>query len=159
MHLIANKLSGLSARRFALFFVSPRTFKSDCFWHLHLPPKGNDAVGKNVDVSVHRKKEKAQRLPAGLLVQRPRLCESRLQFCSVDLVPGSRGLQSVIDVLDVLYAFGLHPFHECLLPLLCKYRNAGRPSCASAKHSVEFHARLSSQLQRLGEFFVAYPGG
>src|SRR3954468_24987954 len=99
-------------------------------------------------------KRKAQPAAAGLLVQ-VHLSESCLRLRSVGLKPGSRGFQPFIDVLDVLHSFVLHPLHESLLSLLCKYGNAVGPGRASAEHSVEFHSRLGGQLQRFGELLVA----
>src|SRR5690349_198268 len=85
-------------------------------------------------------KTKAQPSKARLVIQRQGLCESCLQFRSVDLVPRRRSLQSFIHVLDVFNTLSLHPLDESLLSLLCKYGNARGPGCASAEHAVELHA-------------------
>src|SRR5260370_36987700 len=68
-------------------------------------------------------------------------------------------VQALIHILNVFYAFGVHPIFEGLAPLLGINRDAVFPGGASAEHSGELHARLGYQLQRLGELGIAHPGG
>src|SRR5438128_1966975 len=61
--------------------------------------------------------------------------------------PRGRSLQLVIDVLDVLHAFGLKPLAECGSALLRIYRDTFLPRSAAAEHAVELHASFASQLK------------
>src|SRR5258708_5070317 len=69
-------------------------------------------------------------------------------------MPRGRGLQFVVDVVDVLYALGFQPFAERPSPLLGVDRDTVFPGGASAKNAVELHAGFSGQFERLAEFRV-----
>src|ERR1700694_4938885 len=76
----------------------------------------------------------------------------------VNRVPRGRGLQFVVDVVNVLHALGFQPLAERDGALLGVDRNTVFPGGASAEDAVELYARLSCQFERLAEFRVADPG-
>src|SRR5580692_6461720 len=92
------------------------------------------------------------------IARRRRLCACQRRLYFIDRVPGSRGLQLTVDIIDVLYPFRLQPRTERRRPLLRIDRNPILPSRASAQHSVELHTGLPRQLQGLAEFRVADSG-
>src|SRR5579862_5891283 len=80
------------------------------------------------------------------------------QFHAVDRVPARCRFQLVVDVVDVLYAFGFEPFAEGGCALLGIDRDAVFPRGAAAKHAVELHSGFSGEFERLAEFGIADAG-
>src|SRR5258708_868829 len=72
-------------------------------------------------------------------------------------MPRGRGLQFVVDVVDVLYALGFQPFAERPSALLGVDRDTVFPGGASTEDTVELHAGFSRKFERLAEFRVADP--
>src|SRR5579864_5338674 len=91
-------------------------------------------------------------MPTGA-VKFSRAHQGRLGF--VNRIPRRRRLEFFVYVIDVLDAFGFEPLAECRRALLPVDRDAFLPGRASAEYSVELHARLTRQFQRLAEFCVA----
>ena len=73
-------------------------------------------------------------------------------------MPTGGGLQVVVDVVDVLHAFGLEPLAEGGCALLGVDRNAVLPGGAAAQDAVELHSGFSGQFERLAELRVADAG-
>src|SRR5271163_3432023 len=61
-------------------------------------------------------------------------------FHFVDRMPRGRGLQLVVDVVDVLDAFGFQPLTERIRALLGVDRNTFFPGSASAENAIELHS-------------------
>src|SRR5664280_1930947 len=74
----------------------------------------------------------------------------------VDAVPGSRGLERIVYVADVLHAFVLQPGAESGGALLGENGDAIFPGGASTEHAVKLHARLGGELQVFDELRIAY---
>src|SRR5580704_9806135 len=58
----------------------------------------------------------------------------------VDAVPGSCGLERIVHIGNVLYAFVFQPGAESRCTLFGEDRDAVFPGSASTEHSVELHA-------------------
>src|ERR1035438_10239498 len=74
----------------------------------------------------------------------------------VNAIPGSRGLERIVYVADVLYAFVLKPGAESGGALLGEDGDAILPGGASTEHTVKLHARFGGELQVFDELRVAY---
>src|SRR5579864_8783959 len=70
-------------------------------------------------------------------------------------MPTGRGFQLVVDVVDVLHAFGFQPLAEGGSTLLGVDGNAVFPGGAAAEDAIELHTRFSGKFQRLAELRVA----
>src|SRR5579863_8231175 len=80
------------------------------------------------------------------------------QFYSVDRVPTGGGFQFVVDVVDVLDAFGFEPRAEGGCAMLGVNWDAIFPGGAAAEDAVELHAGLSGEFEGLAELCVADAG-
>src|SRR5271166_527779 len=73
------------------------------------------------------------------------------QFHSVDRVPTGGSFQLVVDVVDVLDAFGFEPLAEGGCALFGVDRDAVLPGGAAAQDAVELYAGFSGEFEGLAE--------
>src|ERR1035441_10882339 len=76
----------------------------------------------------------------------------------VDAVPGSRGLERIVYISDVLYAFIFQPGAESGPTLFGEDGDAIFPGGASTEQAIKLHARFGGELQALDELRIAHAG-
>src|ERR1019366_5762339 len=74
----------------------------------------------------------------------------------VNAVPRSCGLERIVHIADVLYAFVLQPGAESGSALFGEDGDAIFPGGASAEHAIKLHARLGGKLQVFDELRIAH---
>src|ERR1019366_8610771 len=92
--------------------------------------------------AVYSLTERRVRRPASAVGKRFHLHVGQRRFHPVDRVPRGCGLQAIVYVIDVLYAFILQPLPESIGAVFRVNGDTVFPGGASAEHAVEFHTRL-----------------